>query len=50
MCCAEAGMEVVICDVNADGLARGLKLIQANFNRSRRLSGHPPPLVGSQLQ
>ena len=38
MSCAEAGINVKICDISAEGLAKGLALIESNFNRSRRLS------------
>lgn len=38
MSCAEAGMEVVMLDISEEGLTKGMALIEANFNRSKRLS------------
>jgi len=38
MCCAEAGMKVVMVDMNKEGLERGMKIIEGNFKRSKRMS------------
>jgi len=38
MSCAEVGIVVKLVDVSEAGLAKGLKMIHANFDRSRRLS------------
>ena len=38
MSCAEAGLDVTLIDVSEEGLAKGLAAVEANFNRSRRLT------------
>jgi 3-hydroxyacyl-CoA dehydrogenase len=39
MCCANVGIKVYLLDVNSKGLERGMKLIIANYKRSRSMSG-----------
>jgi len=39
MCCANVGIKVYLLDVNEKGLERGMKLINANYKRSRSMSG-----------
>ena len=34
MSCAEAGIKVVLIDINEEGLKRGMDLIKANYARS----------------
>lgn len=49
MSCAEAGISVVIVDVNEQGLSRGLELIKSNFNRSKRLTSAQKDLFLSRI-
>lgn len=38
MACANVGIDVVILDMNEEALARGMKLVESNYGRSRSMS------------